>query len=404
MIISYKIRLYPTPEQEQIMWDSVNAARFVWNWGLAYQMERFSNGSSHLSGYDMRKILTELKKQDGYEWLNNVSSKTLSAALLDLDDAYQRFFAIQKQGEKYSKSKIKRAARQERKLTPYDMKGHPKFKKKAEAEPKFYVRYDALYFVSGQANIEKIGKVAYRTDSKLPQGRDAAKYTNPRVKYIGGKWILTFGMECESQAREHNDFAVGIDLGVKELAVISYNSGTRTKSYKNINKTKRVKKLKKRLKHKQRSISRKYRQNGSYERTKNVLEEKEQIEGLYRKLANIRLDYTHKKTTEIIELNPRVIVIEDLNVAGMMKNRHLSGAIAEQTLGEFTRQIEYKAKRAGIDVVRADRFYPSSKTCSLCGNIKKDLKLKDRVYRCEVCGLVIDRDINAAKNLEKLVC
>ncbi|MCL2099963.1 MAG: transposase, partial [Oscillospiraceae bacterium] len=378
-------------------------------------MERFKQGEKHLSGYDMKKLLTQLKKQDGMEWLKNVSSKTTSTVLLDLDNAYKRFFTVQKKGEKYSRQKIKRAKRFNKKLTFYDMIGHPKFKKKDKAKPNFYVNYENFYIMENHVNMDIIGKVKYKTDYDLPivskKRQNVTQFTNPRVSYEGGKWLLSFGMERENQARELNDYSVGIDLGVKELAVISYNG--ETKSFKNINKTKRVRRLKKRLKQKQRSVSRKYGkpppsadgtpfQKGAREKTKRLLKEEAKVKKLHRKIANIRHNHTHHVTSEIINLNPRKIVLEDLNVSGMMKNKPLSESIAEQNLNEFRRQIEYKAEWAGIEVVTADRFYPSSKKCSNCGNIKRDLKLKDRVYKCDECGLSINRDVNAAKNLEKL--
>jgi len=406
MIKSYKIRLFPTPEQEALMWQSVNSSRFVWNWGLAYQMERFKNGEKHLSGYDMKKILTQLKKQDDYKWLKDVSAQTLNMVLLDLDGAYKRFFSLQKRGEKFSKATIAKAQFHKRKLTPYDMQGHPKFKKKAKSKPNFYARYDNLYFLKEHAVLETIGKVKYRTNYELPvvskSGQNTAKFKNPRISHINGKWILSFGMECENQAQPEklNDFAVGIDLGVKTLAVISY--GGKKKHFKNINKTKPVKKLKKRLKHYQRRLARQYRQNGSYEKTKRILETQGKINDIYRRLANIRLNHVHQVTAEIINLLPKTIVTEDLNVKGMMKNRHLAQAIQEQLLNEFIRQIEYKCQLKGIEFAKADRFYPSSKKCCKCGKIKKDLKLKDRVYKCGDCGNEMDRDENASENLEKL--
>jgi len=329
-------------------------------------------------------------------------------ALLDLDIAYNRFFALQKKGEKFSKAKIKRAQRRNKKLTPYDMQGHPKFKSRFYAEPKFYVRYGNFYIKNDTVNIEKIGKVAYKTNYELPavnkRRENATKYINPRIKFINNKWILSFGIEYESTKKELNDFSVGIDLGVKDLAVISYNNGENSQSFKNINKTKKVRRLKKRLRQKQRNVSRKYKQNGNYSKTKSVLKEEAKVKNLHRKLANIRQNYTHHVTTEIINLNPKKIAIEDLNVTGMMKNKHLSEAISEQLLNEFARQIEYKAEWAGIEIVYADKFYPSSKKCSVCGNIKRDLKLKDRVYKCDKCRAELNRDLNAAKNLEKLAC
>jgi putative transposase len=262
-----------------------------------------------------------------------------------------------------------------------------------------------MYLLNDSVNIEKIGKIKYDANYKeLPvvskKRESEAKYINPRIRYENGKWLLSFGIECESTKRELNDFSVGIDVGVKDLAVISYNG--EKKNFKNINKSKKVKKLKKRLKQKQRNVSRKYEQNGKYNKTKNILEAEAKVKDLHRRLANIRLNYTHHVTREIVNLNPKKICIEDLNVSGMMKNKHLSEAIQEQLLHEFSRQIKYKAEWAGIEIVEADRFFPSSKKCSNCGNIKQDLKLKDRVYKCDECGLELDRDLNAARNLEKL--
>lgn len=287
------------------------------------------------------------------------------------------------------------------------MNGHPKFKKKNEVESKFYTRSENMYLLNETVNIEKIGKVKYKANYKdLPivskKRENEAKYINPRIRYEKDKWILSFGIECENTKRELNDYSVGIDLGVKDLAIISYNNGENKKVFKNINKTKRVKRLKKRLKQKQRNVSRKYKQNGNYEKTKCILKEEAKVKKLHRKLANIRLNYIHHVTRDIINLNPKKVCIEDLNVIGMMKNKHLSEAIQEQLLHEFSRQIEYKAEWVGIEIIKADRFYPSSKKCSVCGTIKKDLKLKDRIYKCDECGLIIDRDLNAAVNLEKL--
>ncbi len=400
MIKGHKVRLLPTEEQEKLLWKSVNASRFVWNWGLAFQMDRFSNGESHLSGYDLRKVLVPLKKTEKFNWLNEVSSKVCSQGLLDLDTAYKKFFKIQKTGEKFTKKAIQKAKRKGRKLTPYDLNGHPKFKSKRKAKPSFYVTVDNFYFKDGNAILEKIGKMPYQTTYELPQGRNTCKFTNPRVSYENGKWILSFGMDSKNQAETLKDYSVGIDLGVKDLAVISCN-GEKT-VFKNINKTKRVRKLKKRLKQSQHNVSRKYHANGKYDKTSNILKAEQKQKQLYIKLKNIRKDYAHKVTTKIVRLLPKTIVMEDLNVQGMMKNEHLAEAIQEQLFYEFLRQIEYKCRAKGITLIQANRFYPSSKKCSQCGSIKHNLKLKDRKYICEHCNLAIDRDFNAAINLEKL--
>jgi len=407
MTKSYKIRLIPTEEQERLLWLHVDAMRFVWNWGLAYNMERFKNSEKRLGKESLGKILTELRNNDPeYKWLKEASVSSVEMALIDLDKAYASFFRIQKTEPKYTAKKVEKFKRKGKKLTFYEMNGHPKFKSRHDAEPKFYTISHGMYFKNDDVVLERLGKVAYQTNrANWPivtvKRENTTKYINPRIKYVNDKWILSFGVECESTKPELNSFSVGIDLGVKELAVISYDGG-KTEKIKNINKTKRVKKLKKRLKRKQRNVSRKYHTNGDYTKTAGILKEEKKVAKLHRKLANIRHDYTHQKTTEIIRMNPKKICIEDLNVAGMMKNAHLSEAIQEQMLNEFRRQIEYKARWAGIEIVHADRFFPSSKMCSCCGNIIKDLKLKDRVYNCEVCGLIIDRDVNAAINLEKL--
>jgi putative transposase len=193
-----------------------------------------------------------------------------------------------------------------------------------------------------------------------------------------------------------SESGIGIDLGIKELAVSS--DGSR---YRNINKTQTVKKLEKRRGRLQRSISRKYEKNkegGSYCKTKNIIKSEKLLLKVNHRLTNIRKNYLHQTTSEIVNRKPRFICIEDLNVSGMMKNRHLSKAVQDQGFFEFRKQLEYKCNARGIRFITADRFYPSSKLCSCCGTIKKDLKLSDRVYKC-VCGNVMDRDLQAALNL-----
>ena len=196
---------------------------------------------------------------------------------------------------------------------------------------------------------------------------------------------------------------MGIDLGIKELAVVAF--GNEKYVYHNINKTKKVREIKKRIKHIQKSISRKYKEskkkNGKYITTSNIEKEKKKLRRLHRKVANIRNNYIHQTTHSLVSLMPCRVVMEDLNVLGMMKNRHLSKAIQEQCFYEFIRQMEYKCSWNGIEFEQAYRFYPSSKTCSNCGAIKEDLKLSDRTYVCSECGFMIDRDFNAAINLMK---
>lgn len=377
MIKSYKIRLMPSEEQEELLWKHINACRFVWNWGLSLQIKLKELGEKYMSGYSLKKELTKLKTEE--VWLKEVSSQALAQSILDLDSAYKRFF---------------------KKITKF-----PKFKSKKKEIPRFPIRTDSLYFTGDSFNIEKIGKIKSKTKMKLPTGRNSIKYMNGRVKYVNGKWILSFGLEVDNQDKPKlTEESMGIDLGVKTLAIVS--KGKESFVFKNINKTKKVKRLKSKLKHMQRVVSRKYDTNNKlkiyddkWTKSKSIIKCEDKIAKLQYKLANIRKDYTHKTTTKLINMLPYRIVIEDLNVTGMMKNRHLSKAIQEQSFYEFRRQIEYKAEWKGIEVVLANRFFPSSKTCSNCGCIKSDLKLKDRVYKCNDCGFEIDRDINASINL-----
>ena len=338
----------------------------------------------------MKKLLNELKL--AYPWITKVSAHTLATSILDLGLAYGKFFKIQKEGEKFTKATRRKAKKQNRKLTVYDMKGYPNFKKKRDAKESFYVRHENMYFIQGCANIECVGKIKIRSSYELPEGRGVTKFSNSRIKFENNKWLLTFGMECENQAPELNNFSLGIDVGLKDLAVTSTGN-----VFKNINKTKRVKKLEKKLKYRQRQQARRYVKEAP--RSIGFLKTKEKIKSIYFKLAMIRKNYLHHTSKAIVAELPETIVMEDLNIAGMMKNKHLSKAISKQRWYELRMQIEYKAK--GIKVLFADRWYPSSKTCSSCGVIKSDLKLKDRTFNCS-CGLSLDRDLNAAINLSKL--
>lgn len=219
-------------------------------------------------------------------------------------------------------------------------------------------------------------------------------------KSVGTARYLTVGIEQEEIEEELTDISLGIDLGVQNLAICSDG-----KVYKNINKTKTVRKIEKRLKRLQRKVSNKYEMNknkekGEFVKTKNIIKLEKKIQHTHRRLNNIRNNYLHQTTTSIVKTKPYRIVVEDLNVQAMMKNKHLADSIRKQCFYEFERQLEYKCKIRGIEFVKADRFYPSSKTCSHCGKIKKDLKLSDRIYRCD-CGFVMDRDLNASINLSK---
>ena len=225
------------------------------------------------------------------------------------------------------------------------------------------------------------------------------KYTNPRISFDGKYWFISVGIEKENPIVELTNKSIGIDVGVKDLAICSNGM-----TFKNINKTKSVKKLKKTLKRKQRQCSRKYEKNKKgkeFVKTENIAKLEKQIRLLHRRLANIRTNHVHQATNKIVKTKPSRVVMETLNIKGMMKNKHLSKAISEQCLYEFKRQIEYKCKFYGIEFIQADKWYPSSKTCSECGHIKTKLSLSERNYICEDCGCVIDRDYNASINLSR---
>jgi putative transposase len=353
------------------MYKHVGAVRWIYNRFLDLQIKRYKDGEKYLSAYDMNNLLTEIKREPDKTWLNEISRQALCIKLSDLDQAYKRFFK--------------------------EKKGFPRFKSKKRTKPSFPIR-PSVYFWNGVATIEKIGKVRYKTSYSLPQGR-GNKFFNPRIAFVDGKWILTVVVEFENQEQPLTDKAMGVDLGIKDFAVVS--CGVSKTVFHNINKSRRVKCLNGKLKHLQRSVSRKYRVNGNYQKSGNIMETENLIRKVYNKLSNIKRDYIHQVTHKLVLMLPFRITVEDLNVLGMMKNRHLSRLIQEQNFSEFLRQIEYKSAWNGIELVKADRFYPSSKICSGCGNVKKDLKLNDRTYVCPVCGLIIDRDYNAAINLER---
>lgn len=367
MILSKKIRLIPTKEQEQKLWQSVGTARFIYNWTLTRQEENYKNYGKFISDGVLRKELTQLKKSE-LSWLNEVSNNVAKQAVKDACNAYKRFFT--------------------------GLSDKPRFKSRKRSKKSFYNDNVKLKVKDNKlVNIEKVGWI--KTNEQLPIG---VKYSNPRISYDNKYWYISVGIEQEEIKEKLTDVSLGIDLGLKDLAICS--DGT---VYKNINKTYVVKKIEKRLKRLQKQVSRKYEQNKKgkeYVKTKNIIKLEQQIQRIYRRLANIRNNYIHQTTTSIVKTKPYRVVIEDLNVKGMMKNKHLSDAIRKQCFYEFKRQLEYKCKFRGIELVMADRFYPSSKTCSQCGEIKKDLKLKDRIYNCS-CGLSIDRDLNASINLSK---
>ena len=383
MIKTIRVMLLPNNKQKTKLFQYADTARFAYNWALSREQENYKNGGKFISDGELRKEFTQLKKTDEYAWLNEIDCDVPKQAIKDACEAYRDFF------KGYTK--------------------FPRFKSKKHSVPKFYQDNVKIKFTDTHVKLMLVagkGKATSKRNQKFCRIRLAehgriptnCKYCNPRIKYDGINWYITVGIEYEDSTTLPSNEGIGIDLGIKDLAICCDGN-----TYKNINKTQRVKKLEKRKRRLQRSISRKYEKNKkgeSYCKTSNIIKREKELLKLNHRLTNIRQNYLHQTTSEIIKREPSFICIEDLNVKGMMKNRHLSKAIQQQCFGEFRRQIEYKSAWNNISVIIADRFFPSSKLCSCCGAIKKDLKLSDRVYKCE-CGNVIDRDYQAALNLKK---
>ena len=382
MIKAIKVRLYPTRYQEELMFKSAGVARFSYNWGLAFLNDYYKENNRSLSINELRKEFTKLRNDIEYFWLKEVSSEIPQQALKDLGESFKKFF---------------------RKESAY-----PKFKKKGKCEISFFHLNNKFVVENNKIKLEKIGYVKMKDEGRLPVGnykKDKIKVLNPRIKHNGKFWYLSLALEVEDKTKEElTNASVGVDLGIKDLAIVSNID----KPFKNINKSKEVKRLNKKLKRLQRQVSRKYdmlksetyfKKGEKLTKTQNIIKLENKIKLVHKRIADIRLNYIHQTTNTIVKTKPCRVVVEDLNVKGLLKNKHLSKVISEQCFDKFITILEYKCKWNGIEFIKADRFFPSSKKCSCCGTIKKDLKLKDRTYVCYNCGFVIDRDKNASINL-----
>jgi putative transposase len=381
LIKSIKVMLLPNNKQKTKLFQYANTARFAYNWAISREQENYKSGGKFISDNDLRKEFTQLKKQDDYKWLNNISNNVTKQAIKDACNSYKRFFKGQ--------SKF------------------PKFKSKKKSTPSFYqdnikIKFSETHVkvegfsVSKKQNKQKLNWIKLAEKNRIPVD---SKYLNPRITYDGLNWWISVGIEYEGITTLPSNNGIGIDLGIKDLAICSDGN-----TYKNINKTIKVKKLKKKQRRLQRKISRKYLKNKKgecYCKTSNIIKSEKELLKVNKRLTNIRHNYIHQTTSEIINRKPMFIVLEDLNVKGMMKNKHLSRAIQEQCLYEFNRQIQYKSSWNNIKFIEADRYFPSSKLCSVCGCINKNLKLSDRIYICPDCGNEVDRDYQAALNLKQ---
>ncbi len=408
---SIRVMLLPNNWQQSRLFQYAGAARFAYNWALSREIESLKAGKGLISDYDLRKEFTKLRNSPEYSWLSDISNNVTKQAIKDLVKSYIRYFKLRKSDtyKPYTKKQIEHAQRIGKYLTEYDKQGHPKYKsRKNYTDCGFFQDNFKIRFTESIVHIEKLCNFGNRSRRNKKSSIRLAEvgripiqdsYMNPRVTFDGLHWWISVTVEDTTEYTEYvpKSDGVGIDLGVKDLAII--DDGTK---YHNIHKSKTIRKLEKRKRRLQKSISRKYiinKKGESYQKTKNTIKSEKSLLKLNKRLANIRKNQRVQIVCNIINRKPRFICIEDLNISGMLKNRHLSKSVQYQGLYDFRKLLEYETDKFCIPLIIADRWYPSSKICNCCGVIKKDLKLSDRVFKCD-CGYVEDRDINAAKNLK----
>ena len=375
MLKSFKTEIDPTEEQKVRIHKTIGTCRFIYNFYLAHNKELHENGKKFMSSNKFRVWLNNeyLPNHPEYSWIKEAYSKAVTQAVNNGQTAFTRFFNHKS--------------------------AFPRFKKKGKSDVK-------MYFVKNnpkdclcerhRINIPSLGWVRIKEKGYIPTTKDGYVIKSGTVSMKADRYYVSVLVEILNNKIANNSNAgIGIDLGLKDFAIVSNG-----KTYKNINKSAKLKKLEKQLIRGQRSLSRKYENSKKGESTQraNIQKQKIKVQKLYQKIDNIRTDYINKTIAEIVKTKPSFITIEDLNVKGMMKNRHLSKAVASQKFYEFRIKLQAKCNENGIELRVADRWYPSSKTCHCCKNIKKDLRLSDRIFKCD-CGYIEDRDFNAALNL-----
>ena len=376
MLKSFKTEINPTEEQKARIRKTIGTCRYVYNFYLGHNKALHDNGEKFMTGKSFSLWLNNEYIPDNPDktWIREVYSKAVKKSIEDGCAAFTRFFKHQS--------------------------NFPKFKKKGKSDVK-------MYFVKNnpkdcqcerhRLKIPTLGWVRIKEKGYIPTTKAGYMIRSGTVSVKAGRFYVSVLVEIPDVNINNNlNEGIGIDLGLKDFAIISNG-----KTYRNINKSAGLKKLEKQLIREQRSLSRKYEnlKKGESTQRANIQEQKLKVQKLHHKMDNIRTDYINKTIAEIVKTKPSYITIEDLNVKGMMKNRCLSKAVASQKFYEFRKRLKAKCDEKGIELRVADRFYPSSKTCHHCGSIRKNLKLSDRIYRCE-CGYVADRDLNAALNLK----
>ena len=375
LLKSFKTEINPTEEQKVKIRKTIGACRYIYNFYLAHNKELHDNGEKFMSGKSFSVWLNKeyLPKNPDKLWIKEVSSKSVKRSIENGCVAFTRFFKHQS--------------------------AFPNFKKKGKSDVK-------MYFVKNnpkdcrcerhRMNIPSLGWVRMKEKGYVPTTKDGYVMKSGHVSIKADRYYVSVLIEIPNNKIANNSKeGIGIDLGLKDFAIVSNG-----KTYKNINKSAKLKKLEKQLIREQRSLSRKYEnlKKGESTQRANIQKQKLKVQKLHHKMDDIRTDYINKTIAEMVKTKPSYITIEDLNVSGMMKNKHLSKAVASQKFYEFRTKLQAKCKENGIELRVVDRWYPSSKTCHCCGAIRKDLKLSDRIFQCD-CGYIEDRDFNAALNL-----
>ena len=376
LLKSFKTEINPTEEQKARISRTIGTCRYVYNFYLGHNKALHDNGEKFMTGKDFSLWLNNeyIPNNPDKTWIREVYSKAVKKSIEDGCAAFTRFFKHQSD--------------------------FPKFKKKGKSDVKMYfVRNNPkdCQCERHRLKIPTLGWVRIKEKGYIPTTKDGYMIKSGTVSVKAGRFYVSVLVEIPDVNIDNNsNEGIGIDLGLKDFAIVSNG-----KTYRNINKSAGLKKLEKQLIREQRSLSRKYEnlKKGESTQRANIQKQKLKVQKLHHKMDNIRTDYINKTIAEIVKTKPSYITIEDLNVKGMMKNRCLSKAVASQKFYEFRTRLKAKCDENGIELRVADRFYPSSKTCHHCGSVKKNLKLSDRIYRCE-CGYVADRDFNAALNLK----
>ena len=376
LLKSFKTEINPTEEQKARIRRTIGTCRYVYNFYLGHNKALHDNGEKFMTGKSFSLWLNNEYIPDNPDktWIREVYSKAVKKSIEDGCTAFTRFFKHQSD--------------------------FPKFKKKGKSDVKMYfVRNNPkdCQCERHRLKIPTLGWVRIKEKGYIPTTKDGYMIRSGTVSVKAGRFYVSVLVEIPDINIDNNsNEGIGIDLGLKDFAIVSNG-----KTYRNINKSAGLKKLEKQLIREQRSLSRKYEnlKKGESTQRANIQKQRLKVQKLHHKMDNIRTDYINKTIAEIVKTKPSYITIEDLNVKGMMKNRCLSKAVASQKFYEFRTRLKAKCDENGIELRVADRFYPSSKTCHHCGSVKKNLKLSDRIYRCE-CGYVADRDLNAALNLK----